>query len=46
MQEVKLAPGWLTRKEQFALLRAVQKQGNPRDQGVIMLLLCTGLTVS
>jgi integrase/recombinase XerD len=43
--QVELAPGWLTRKEQYALLRAVQKEGNPRDEAVIMLLLHTGLRV-
>lgn len=46
VQEVELAPRWLTRKEQYALLRAVQKEGNPRDEAVIMLLLHTGLRVS
>jgi len=46
VQEVELAPRWLTRKEQYALVRAVQKDGNPRDEAVIMLLLHTGLRVS
>lgn len=46
VQEVELAPKWLTKKEQYALLRAVQKEGNPRDQALIMLLLHTGLRVS
>lgn len=46
VQEVELAPRWLTRKEQYALLRAVQKEGNPRDETVVMLLLHTGLRVS
>ena len=46
VQEVELAPRWLTKKEQYALLRAVQKEGNPRDEAVIMLLLHTGLRVS
>jgi site-specific recombinase XerD len=46
VQEVELAPRWLTRKEQYALLRAVQKDGNPRDEAVITLLLHTGLRVS
>lgn len=46
VQEVELAPRWLTRKEQYALLRAVQKDGNPREKAVIMLLLHTGLRVS
>jgi integrase/recombinase XerD len=46
VQEMELAPRWLTRKEQYALLRAVQKEGNPRDEAVMMLLLHTGLRVS
>ncbi len=46
VQEVELAPRWLTRKEQYALVRAVQKDGNTRDEAVIMLLLHTGLRVS
>jgi len=46
VQEVELAPRWLTRKEQYALLRAVQKENKPRDEAVIMLLLHTGLRVS
>ena len=45
VQEVELAPRWLTKKEQYALLRAVQKDGNPRDEALIMLLLHTGLRV-
>lgn len=45
VQQVELAPRWLTRKEQYALLRAVQKEGHPRDEAVIMLLLHTGLRV-
>ena len=46
VQEVELAPKWLTKKEQYALLRAVQREGNPRDVALIMLLLHTGLRVS
>lgn len=46
VQEVEMAPRWLTRKEQYALLRAVQKEGNRRDEAVITLLLHTGLRVS
>jgi integrase/recombinase XerD len=46
VQEMELAPRWLTRKEQYALLRAVQKEGNPRDETVMMLLLHTRLRVS
>jgi len=46
VQEVQLAPRWLSKKDQYALLRAVQKEGKPRDEAVIMLLLHTGLRVS
>jgi site-specific recombinase XerD len=46
VKAVEMVPRWLTRKEQYALLRAVQKEGNRRDEAVIMLLLNTGLRVS
>jgi len=46
VQEGELAPKWLTRKEQYALLSAVQEEGNPRDKALIKLLLHTGLRVS
>ena len=46
VQEVELAPKWLAKKEQYALLRAVQKEGNTRDEAVLMLLLHTGIRVS
>lgn len=37
---------WLDKKEQYALLRAVQKDGSTRDITIILLLLNTGLRVS
>jgi site-specific recombinase XerD len=46
VQEAELARRWLTKKEQYTLLRAVQKEGNTRDEAVIMLLLHRGLRVS
>jgi len=44
--EVSLAPKWLTRSEQYALIRAVQKENNARDLAIIMVLLHAGLRVS
>lgn len=44
--EVRTAPKWLTRTEQYALLRAVQKANRPRDEALIILMLYTGLRVS
>jgi len=44
--EVQTAPKWLTKREQYALIRAVQKAYRPRDEAVIMLMLHTGLRVS
>lgn len=46
VKEMPLAPKALDRKEQLALLRAVQREGNPRDQAVIVTLLETGIRVS
>jgi len=37
---------WLTKKEQYALLRAVHKAGNQRDIAIITILLHTGLRVT
>lgn len=37
---------WLSRTEQNALLRRVERYGSPRDQGALKLLLNTGLRVS
>jgi len=44
--EVRMAPKWLARREQYGLLRAVQKANRPRDEALIMLMLHTGLRVS
>lgn len=46
IQEVSKPPRWLDRKEQFALRRAAEKEGNPRNLAIILLLLNTGLRVS
>ncbi|RLC77141.1 MAG: integrase [Chloroflexi bacterium] len=46
VQATRLAPRWLSRKEQLALLRAVHKRGKARDIAIITLLLHTGLRVS
>ncbi len=37
--EVRTAPKWLTRREQYALVRAVQKGNRPRDEALIMLMV-------
>ncbi|MGB5933456.1 MAG: tyrosine-type recombinase/integrase [Anaerolineae bacterium] len=44
--EVRTAPKWLTKREQYALVRAVQKSNRPRDEALIVLMLHTGLRVS
>lgn len=41
----KLAPKWLTRREQAALMRAVKAKGNPRDEAMIGLMLHAGLRI-
>jgi len=46
VREQELAPRWLEKKEQYALLRAVQRGGKERDIAIITLLLHTGLRVS
>ncbi len=46
LPEVELAPRGLTRKEQHALVRAVQRFGTARDRALIILLLHTGLRVN
>ena len=46
VSEVTLAPKWLTKKDQYALIRAVQKENNARDLALVMVLLQTGLRVS
>ena len=44
--KVRAAPKWLTKREQYALVRAVQKANRSRDEALIMLMLHTGLRVS
>lgn len=46
VDKVKLAPKWLTRPEQNALIRQVRKKGRLRDMALVSLLLQTGLRVS
>ena len=41
-----LAPKWLTRIEQAALMRAVREGNNLRDEAIIGIMLHTGLRVS
>lgn len=41
----KLAPQWLSRNEQAALLRILKKASNPRDVAIIRLMLDAGLRV-
>ncbi|MGI9951386.1 tyrosine-type recombinase/integrase [Moorellaceae bacterium AZ2] len=42
----KLAPRALERKEQNALIRAVERSGNARDEAIVKVLLFCGLRVS
>ena len=44
--EVRPAPKWLDKNEQYALLRAVQERGRARDVALVTLMLHTGLRVS
>ncbi len=46
VQEVKKPPRWLDRKEQYALRRAAEKDGDPRNLAILLLLLNTGLRIS
>jgi integrase/recombinase XerC len=46
VEEVRPAPKWLDKNQQYALLRAVQEQGRARDVALITLMLHTGLRVS
>ena len=46
VREQELAPRWLEKTEQYALLRAVQKEGKVRDIAVMTVFLNTGLRVS
>jgi integrase/recombinase XerC len=41
-----VAPRWLSRKEQLALLRAVRQGENQRDLAIIQMLLSAGLRIS
>jgi site-specific recombinase XerD len=41
-----MAPRWLTRQEQLALVRTVRAGGSQRDQAIIQTLLGTGLRIS
>jgi integrase/recombinase XerC len=41
-----VAPRWLTRQEQLALVRTVRAGGSQRDQAIIQTLLGTGLRIS
>jgi integrase/recombinase XerC len=45
LRQVKPPPRWLDRKQQRALVRAVEKSGRARDVGLVKLLLHTGLRV-
>ncbi|MBI5032596.1 MAG: tyrosine-type recombinase/integrase [Chloroflexi bacterium] len=46
VKQVQQAPRWLDRKEQYALRRASEKDGDPRNLAIILLLTNTGLRVS
>lgn len=46
VEEVRPAPKWLDKNQQYALLRAVQEKGKVRDVALITLMLHTGLRVS
>lgn len=46
VKEVKPAPRWLDRKEQYALRRIVEKEGDLRNLAIIVLMLNTGLRIS
>ena len=46
IKQVKPPPRWLDRKQQRALIRAVERGGYPRDIALVALLLHTGLRVA
>jgi integrase/recombinase XerD len=46
VEEVRPAPKWLDKNQQYALLRAVQERGLARDVALVTLMLHTGLRVS
>jgi integrase/recombinase XerC len=45
LRQLKPPPRWLDRRQQRALLRAVERSGRARDVGLVKLLLHTGLRV-
>ena len=46
VEEMRPAPKWLDKNQQYALLRAVQEKGRKRDIALITLMINTGLRVS
>jgi site-specific recombinase XerD len=46
VKQVPQAPRWLERKEQYALRRAAEKDGKPRNLAIMLLMINTGLRVS
>jgi site-specific recombinase XerD len=46
IKQVQPPPRWLDRKQQRALIRAVERRGYPRDVALVALLLHTGLRVA
>jgi integrase/recombinase XerC len=46
VKQVELAPRWLDRKEQAALRRAAERDGDPRNLAIVLLLMNSGLRVS
>jgi len=44
-REAKHGPRWLDRREQNALLRAVERGGSVRDLAIVQVLVCTGVRV-
>lgn len=45
-EQKNIAPRWLDRREQLALLRVVREGGNKRDLAIIQTLLGTGVRIS
>lgn len=45
LAETRSGPRWLDRRERNALLRAVERGGNPRDVTIVKVLVNTGLRV-
>ena len=46
VEEMRPAPNWLDKNQQYALLRAVQESARKRDIALITLMINTGLRVS